>query len=172
MSKKSGELYHYHLGFFEAYSMKKDKHGEYSTHHVLKVIPDDAIQVEIEMVDDGYQITKTGDRIQWETVDLREEMELQLLERNKRHLKQVVKEDGIPMQEWFQKLIGGDGYSNGGGKLLSGDVNWREIPDNKEIREWIKALICTPAETTLPKIKGNITTKEFQRAFAKAKDNT
>ena len=47
VSEKSGELYHYHSGVFEAYSMKKDKHGEYSTHHVLKVIPDDAVQVEI-----------------------------------------------------------------------------------------------------------------------------
>ena len=51
-----------------------------------------------------------GDRIPWETVDAREEMELQLLARNKRHLQQVAKEDGIPMQEWFQKLIGEDGY--------------------------------------------------------------
>jgi len=139
--------------------MKKDKHGEYSTHHMLKVIPDDAIQVEVEMVDNGYRITKTGDRIQWETVDSREEMELQLLERNKRHLQQVAKEDGIPMQEWFQKLIGGDGYSNEGGKLLAGNVNWKDIPDKKEVREWIKALICTPAETTLPMIEGTITTK-------------
>ena len=126
---------------------------------MLKVIPDDAIQVEIEMVDDGYRITKMGDRIQWETVDSREEMELQLLERNKRHLQQVAKEDGIPMQEWFKKLIGGDMYSNEGGKLLAGNVNWKDIPDNKEIREWIKALIRTPAEITLPTIEGTITTK-------------
>ena len=99
--------------------MKKDKHGEYSTHHVLKVIPDDAIQVEVEMVDDGYRITKTGNSIQWETVYSREEMELQLLSRNKRHLQQVAKEDGMTMQEWFQKLIWGDGYSDEGGKLLA-----------------------------------------------------
>ena len=115
--------------------MNKDKQGEYSTHHVLKVIPDDAIQVSIELVDDGYRITKMGDRIQWETVDLREEMELHLLARNKRHLQQVSKEDGIPMQEWFQKLIGGDGYSEAGAKLLAGNVNWKDIPDNKEVRE-------------------------------------
>ena len=113
-----------------------------------------------------------GDRIQWETVDSREEMELQLLARNKRHLQQVAKEDGIPMQEWFQKLMGEDGYSDEGGKLLAGEVNWKEIPDNKEIREWIRALIRTPAETKLPTIEGVITTKQFQRAFGKAKENT
>ena len=63
------------------------------------------------------------------------------------------------MQEWFQKLIGGDGYYEAGAKLLAGNVNWKDIPDNKEVREWIKALIYTPAETTLPHIEGTITTK-------------
>ena len=82
-----------------------------------------------------------GNRIQWETVDSREEMELQLLARNKRHLQQVAKEDEIPMQEWFQKLIREDGYSDEGGKLLAGEINWKEIPDNKEIREWIREII-------------------------------
>ncbi|MFN9954914.1 MAG: hypothetical protein ACK55I_17585 [bacterium] len=76
------------------------------------------------------------------------------------------------MQEWFQKLIGEDGYSDEGGKILAGEIIWKEIPDNKEIREWIKALIRTPAETKLPTIEGTITTKEFQMAFAKAKENT
>ena len=68
-------------------------------------------------------------------------MELQLLARKKRHLQQVAKEDGMPMQEWFQKLIGEDGYSDEGVKLLAGEINWKEIHDNKEIKEWIKALI-------------------------------
>ena len=99
-------------------------------------------------------------------------MELHFLARNKRHLQQVAKEDGIPMQEWFQKLIGGDGYSKEGGKLLAGNVNWKDIPDNKEVREWIKALIHTTAKTALPMIEGTITTKEFQLAFGKAKENT
>ena len=88
-------------------------------------------------------------------------MELQLLARNKRHLQQVAKEDGMPIQEWFQKLIGEDGYSDKGGKLLAGEIDWKEIPDNKEIREWIRALIRMPAETKMPTIEGVITTKEF-----------
>ena len=98
-------MFHYHSGVFKAYSMKKDKQYEYSAHHIIKIIPDDAVQVEVDTVDNGYRIIKMGDRIQWETVDYREEMELQLLARNKRHLQQVAKEDGIPMQEWFQKLM-------------------------------------------------------------------
>ena len=47
-------------GVFEAYSMKKDKQEKYSVHQVIKIIPDDAIQAEVEMVDDGYRITKNG----------------------------------------------------------------------------------------------------------------
>ena len=123
MSQKSGELFHYHSGVFESYPSKKNKQAGYSAHHVIKVIPDDAVQVDFETVDNGYRITKVGDRIQWEMVDSREEIELQLLARNKRHLQQVGKEDRIPMQEWFQKLIGEDGYLDKGGKILAGEIN-------------------------------------------------
>ena len=105
---------------FKSYPPKKNKQNEYSKYHVIKIIPDDAVKVEVETLDDGYRVTRLGDRIQWETVDAREEMELQLLARNKRHLKQVAKEDGIPMQQWFQKLIGEDGYSEEGGRILAG----------------------------------------------------
>ena len=54
MSKQRGELFLYHSWVFEAYSIKKDKQEEYSAHHILKVIPDDAVQVEVETVDNGY----------------------------------------------------------------------------------------------------------------------
>ena len=123
-------------------------------------------------MDDGYRVTRVGDRIQWETVDSRRKMELQLLARNKRHLQQVSKEDGIPMQEWFHKFIGEDVYLEEGGRILAGEIDWNEIPDNKEIREWIRAVIQTPAEIKLPTIEGMITTNEFQTAFGKAKENT
>ena len=66
---------------------------------------------------------------------------MQLLARNKRHLQQVSKEYGIPMQEWFQKLIGEDGYLEEGGRILAGEIDWNEIPDNRKIREWLKAVI-------------------------------
>ena len=75
----------------------------------------------------------------------------------------------MPMQEWFQKLIGEDGYSNEGGKLLAGEINWKESPDNKEIREWIRALIRTPAEMKLPMIEGVITKKSFKGHLGRQK---
>ena len=125
---------------------------------MIKVIKDDAVQAEVEEDDKKYRVVKCGCQIQWETVDAREEMELQLLARNKRHLQQVAKEDGIPMQEWFQKLIREDGYSEEGGRIIAGEIDWKEIPDNREIREWIRAVIRTPAEVKLPTIEGTITT--------------
>ena len=81
-----------------------------------------------------YRVVKCGDRIQLETVDLREAMEMNLLELNKRHLQQVTKEDGIPMKEWFQRLIGKDGYSEEGVKILEGVIEWDEVPDHLEVR--------------------------------------
>ena len=77
------------------------------------------------------------------------------------------KEDGIPMQEWFQKLIEEYGYLEEGGRILAGKIVWKEITDNGEIREWLKAVIKTLAEVKLPKIEGTITTKELQRAFVR-----
>ena len=131
--QQSGELFHYHSGVFESYPPKQNRHDEYSKYHVIKIILDDVVQVEVETLDDGYRVTRVGDRIQWETVDAREDMELHLLARNKRHLQQVSKEDGIPMQEWFQKLIRESWYSYEGGRILVSNIDWNDIPDNKEI---------------------------------------
>ena len=47
------------------------------------------------------------------------------------------------MQEWFQRLIVKDGYSKEGGKILAGAVNWDEVPDDLEVRAWLKAVVQT-----------------------------
>ena len=67
--------------------------------HVLKVIPDDAETTMVEEGEQGYRLKATGGTMQWTVVDSREEMEKHLLQQNKRHLQQVAKEDGIPMQQ-------------------------------------------------------------------------
>ena len=38
------------------------------------------------------------------------------------------------MQSWFQKMIGCDGYSEKGGMLLDGDIDWTELPDDPEVK--------------------------------------
>ena len=48
VSKMSGELFRYQSEVFESYLPKKDKCNEYSKHHVIKIIPDDAMQAEEE----------------------------------------------------------------------------------------------------------------------------
>ena len=66
----------------------------------------------------------TGDLTQWKEFDTLKEIEQNLIQRNKRHPQQVAKENGIPMQKWFQKMIGGDGYIHEGSYLLEGRVDW------------------------------------------------
>ena len=101
--------------------------------HVLKVIPDDAVMVIVEDGEQGYRVEIIGGAMQWEVIDLREEMEKHLLQINKRHLQQVAKEDGIPMQQWFQTLIRKDGYSIAGDNILDGKINWRVVPEDPEV---------------------------------------
>ena len=139
---------------------------------MIKVVPDDAVQAVVEEEERKYRLVRCGDRIQWEKVESTEAMEMNLLELNKRYLQQVTKENGIPMQEWFQRLIGKDGYSKEGGKILAGAVNWDEVTDDLEVRAWLRAVFHTKEEGKLPQIKGTITTTEFKQDFQRAKENT
>jgi hypothetical protein len=76
------------------------------------------------------------------------------------------------MQEWFQQIIGEDGYSYEGGQILAGNIEWSEISDNEEVIAWLREIIQTLEETNLPWIEVMITPKEFQNAFGKARENT
>ena len=97
-------------------------------------------------------------------------MEEHILQRNKQHLQQVTKEGGIPIQAWFQKMIWNNGYSDKGGGVLEGDIEWEEIPNDPEIRAWLTAIVKTVNKKRLPPIWGGITTQEFMQAFKKAKE--
>ena len=67
-------------------------------------------------------------------MDTRKEIEEHLIQRNKRNLQQVAKYNGTPMQKWFQKMIGGDGYSQEGSNILDGKIAWSEVPDDMEVK--------------------------------------
>ena len=56
--------------------------------------------------------------------------------------------------------------------MLRGNIEWEEIPDDPEIRAWVKSLIRTKEETSLQPIQGITTTREFKDAFKAAKENT
>ena len=94
---------------FEAYPSDGEGKEEFKKYHVIKVIPDDAVEVQVEQTEQVYRIIGVGESLQWEIIDTREEMENKLHQRNKRDLQQVSKEDEVPMQAWFQNLVGCDG---------------------------------------------------------------
>ena len=171
-SRQMTELYQYNEGVFEAYPQVEGSENMFHKQHVLKVIPDDAVMTMVEEGGKGYKMTTIGGAMQWTVVDSREEMEKHLLQRNKHHLQQVAKEDGITMQQWFQSLIGKDGYSIEGDNILDGEINWREVPEYPEVKAWLKTLIKTDKEIKLPPIRGGITTEEYKQAFQRAKENT
>ena len=56
--------------------------------------------------------------------------------------------------------------------MLSGNIEWEDIPDDPEIRAWVKSLIRKKEEKYLPPIQGSITTREFKYSSKAAKDNT
>ena len=43
-------------------------------------------------------------------------------------------------------MIGNDVYSDKGGGVLEGDIEWEEIPNFPEFRAWLKAVIQTEEE--------------------------
>ena len=74
-SAETGELYRYNNGVFEAYPKNGGINGEYKKYHIIKVIPDDAIAVSFEENYRSFVFKSKGEKIQWETIDTREEME-------------------------------------------------------------------------------------------------
>ena len=88
-----------------------------------------------------FRIISLGESLKWETIKTREEIEKYLLQRNKSHLQQVSKEYRVPMQAWFQTLIRCDGYYEEGGRILEGDIEWNKVPDDPEVRAWLKAVV-------------------------------
>ena len=69
-------------------------------------------------------------------------------------------------------MIGGDGYTQEGCQVLAGDIRWKEIPNDPEIKAWLKKIQQTGTEKKLPPIKGQISKKDFQGAFRAPKENT
>ena len=60
------------------------------------------------------------------------------------------------MQACVRNLIGRDGYSDKGGRLLAGDIYWTEVPDDPVVKSWLKEIVRTTEETKLPPIEEGI----------------
>ena len=96
-SQRNDQLYHYINGVFEAYPA--DGKGDFYPHHTLKVLPFDAVAVVIgqHVVSRHYFIADHLPiaPLMWNDVTSQEEIETLLLERNKRHLQQTAREEGV-----------------------------------------------------------------------------
>ena len=75
---------------FEAYPIDSKNNEEFKKCHVIKVIPDDSVEVQVKEAEHVFIIIRMRESLQWETIDTREEIK-NLLQRNKCHLQQVEK---------------------------------------------------------------------------------
>ena len=93
-----------------------------------------------------------------------------LLERNSRHLKQAEMEEGKCHDPNVRAMRANHG-TDIMDEVLSGTMELSEATD-EVIAAWIQAHKQTEEELKLPKIEGEITTGEFQKAFAVVSEHT
>lgn len=171
-SPKYDELYHYDDGVFEAYPSKSD--DRFFTHHTLKVLPDDVELVEVEYDDttDGLYVTNVLPRPQsiWEDVTSQDLIEQHLIRRNKRHLEQTDREQGICTQPLLQDLRANHGINPLTADLLDGTFD-TTYPLTPEMAAFFQQLKRAPNDNLRP-ILGTITSEEFQTMFKKAREQT
>lgn len=166
-------MFHYDEGVFEAYPSKSD--GQFFTHHTLKVIPEDVDLVDVEYDDttDSLYVTNTHPRPQslWEDVTSQDLIEQYLLRRNKRHLEQTDREQGISTQPLFQDIRANHGINPLTADLLDGTFD-TTYALSAETLEFFRQLKCPAEDQTQRPILGTVTSEEFQTMFKKAREQT
>jgi len=172
-SEQQNELYQYEQGNFKAYppTIEGTAHM-FKTHHTLKVLPPDAILVQVKQHTNQTQIIGvTPNPTQtWRDITTPTEMERLLLERNKRHLQQTIIEGGTcntyPMPLFRQKM----GINDQTDDLLRGQFTAEyDIPP--PVTAWIKAVTQTDTEQALPEVVGSLSKAEFQQMFKQKKES-
>ena len=113
-SDRTKEIYRYVQGVFKAYAahtpqaaLRATNPTRFYLHHHLKVIPDDAVRIDIRMDADYIHIThKYSAQNIWRDITNPSEIEHIILERNKRHLQQASIEEGQVHDPIMQAIIG------------------------------------------------------------------
>jgi hypothetical protein len=172
-SPKHDELYHYNDGMFEAYP--SDGTSNFFTHHTLKVLAPDAELVTVSRTEDQSRWTITAVLPQpasyWTDVTSQEEIESHLLRRNKRHLEQTSREQGISTGPLLTDIRANNGFNPLTADILDGTFDTTyELPP--EVTEFFVALQQTPKEKALRPVLGTITSDQFQRMFKYAREKT
>lgn len=177
-SHTNKEIYKYDRGVFECYaaitpspSLIPDSPWKFYTHHHLKVPHEDIVQAEVIVENEQIVMTAVSlPSVIWHTVNDTNEIEMVLLERNSRHLKQAEMEEGKCHDPTVRAMMADHGLDLMD-EILQGTIEIPEATDDI-IVAWIKAHKQTETEMTLPSITGEISKEEFQKAFRVVSEHT
>lgn len=172
-SPSKRELYHYDEGVFEAYPASED--GTFHRHHTLKVPSSDVVLVliGIDECTQRWKITATlpTPKSMWYDVTSQTDIEQALLRRNKRHLQQTAKEEGISTRPPLTHLRENFGLNPMTRMILQGDTI-TDYETTPEMEAFFRALKRSPADEKLPPILGEFTSDDIRAMFKAAKERT
>jgi len=104
-------------------------------------------------------------------VTSQEEIESQIMARNKRHLQQTAREGGVTTGPLMNEIQANHGLNSRVDNLLAGRFETEhEVPE--EMAGWIKAVKQTDKEKATPKVVGVMTKEQFQYVFKIANEKT
>ena len=171
-SPGSNEIYHYDNGVFEAYPAFDDT--TFHTYHTIKVIPDDVEQITVDRISPHNRwtiVTRISpSTIIWRDVDSQNEIESCLIERNRRHLEQVAREQGPSTRPPLTTIRQNYGVNPLTESILEGTHTTYEL--TPETQAFFEALKSNPLTDSLPPVLGTITSQDFQEMFRRSKEKT
>jgi hypothetical protein len=142
---------------------------------LIKLLPQDAIRVTVTQAPPHNRWTIT-DRILndspiWEDLDSQESIEISLLARNRRHLEQTAREQGISTFPPLSTIRGNFGINPLTDGILDGTfaTHYDLTP---EMAAFFEALQSSSATERLSPIEGVITSEDFQKMFRISNEKT
>jgi hypothetical protein len=171
----TNELFHYDMGVFEAYPPVLSTTNLFHSHHKLKVLPTQitAVKVERDATGSYWTITETLPLPSplWQDATDSEDIEEKLLRQNERHLQQTAREEGPSTLPPFTTLRENHGFNAFSAQVLAG-THSQDLEISLDAAAFLTALKRTDTETALWPVLGPITSLEFQKMFATAKERT
>ena len=171
----TNELFHYDRGVFEAYPPVSSATNLFHSHHTLKVLPTQitAVNVERDTTGSYWTVTETlpSPSPLWQDATDSEDIEEKLLRRNERHLQQTAREEGPSTLPPFTTLRENHGFNIFSAQVLAGTQS-QELEISPDAAAFLTALKRTDTEAALRPVLGIITSSDFQKMFATAKERT
>lgn len=178
-SHEAKEVYHFDRGVFEAYAAKRPQAAlqptnptQFHTHHHLKVLPNDAVVATVQVSDVHILLTGVCESCNiWKEITNSKEISKLIKSRNKRHLQQAAIEEGRAHDPVVQRLLENNGTNDLVDELIAGTMDIDEVAD-EAIQAWLSAVQQTASELTLPRMTGEISPEDFQKAFKAVDEHT